>query len=687
MESGFSFFANPKYYLMKQFIIPLLFFCGCPIAHAAETGNPGIQAREFTEQAKSFPAVNLLDSTAVDIQDNGSGTFYIRRIVQINNAQGALENRVLVYDYDPFTATASFQNVTIYRTSGDTIQVDITKAQDYVAPARMIYWSARQIMIEIGALQPGDIIDYTIFKKGFTYALLAAPGTNASGITGSPNSGETDDESRFIPPMEGEFYDIIPFWSTTPTLRKVYRMAIPKHRDMQYKVYQGNCALSVLYEGEKKVYSFSEDCMFPPKREPNSLDYFDYAPKILVSSTNDWKAKSKWFCKVNEDYGSFNPIPKAEKKVKELLKGKKSEMEKISTLSHWVADNIRYSGIHMGKGEGYTLHNLKMNYTDRCGVCKDIASTLVSFLRIAGFKAYPAMTMAGSRIEKEIPADHFNHCVTVVQLSDSTWMPIDPTWIPFSRELWSSAEQQQNYLPGLPEGSDLCVTPISAPENHYLRMKAKTALAEDGTLTGEIQISAEGYTDLGLRRPFTQGWENQWFNAMEQQFKAVSPRARLIKADWGKNPRDYMAAPLSLSFRFEIPSYALATEGGNEFLVKPFLMSQLFARNRAESRLDITQEQREYGFQISCSQLLELDETMTLPTGYQLIDGAKENKTEDGGNVANSRGSLQATGNTLNFHQELSLDKRVFTAEDWEQVRTAVQNYRSFNSYLVFQKK
>ena len=40
----------------------------------------------------------------------------------------------------------------------------------------------------------------------------------------------------------------------------------------------------------------------------------------------------------------------------------------------------------MGKGEGFTLHNLKMNYTDRCGVCKDIAGTLIAFLRMAGFE-------------------------------------------------------------------------------------------------------------------------------------------------------------------------------------------------------------------------------------------------------------------------------------------------------------
>lgn len=228
------------------------------------------------------------------------------------------------------------------------------------------------------------------------------------------------------------------------------------------------------YEDGRKAYTFAMEDMMPFRREPNMVDLFDAAPKLMMSSTPHWKDKSLWFNKVNEDYGSFAPLPEAQKKVDELIKGKKTEMEKIAVLTHWVADNIRYAGISMGKGEGYTLHDTKMNYTDRCGVCKDIAGTLVSFLRMAGFEAYPAMTMAGSRVES-IPADHFNHCVAVVKLADGTYMPLDPTWVPFCRELWSSAEQQQNYLPGVPEGSDLCLTPVSAPEITMYASRQTTA--------------------------------------------------------------------------------------------------------------------------------------------------------------------------------------------------------------------
>ncbi len=282
----------------------------------------------------------------------------------------------------------------------------------------------------------------------------------------------------------------------------------------------------------------------------------------MMSTTADWRDKSRWFYGVNEDLWQLHRIPEAQRKVDELIRGKKTDMEKIAVLTHWVADNIRYAGITMGKGEGFTLHNLKMNYTDRCGVCKDIAGTLIAFLRMAGFEAYPAMTMAGSRVET-IPADHFNHCVAVVRLQDGTLMPLDPTWVPFCRELWSSAEQQQNYLPGTPEGTDLCLTPVSGSREPLRPHHADNRLADNGTLRGSFTIEAEGQSDSNIRRIFTTGFQTEWQNTMERQLLNVSPKARLLSVDYGRNPKDYQKAPIRITFRYEIPGYALAGDRRN----------------------------------------------------------------------------------------------------------------------------
>ena len=438
---------------MKYSCIILASFLSLSVCY----GQDWLVQKDIAGKQKTYAShdcVTLLDSTNVTVQTTGSGSFSICKAVKIQTPAGALKNRVIIFDYDPLTAFASFRHATVYRANGDIINLDVTQAKDYAAPARAIYWGARQIMLEVGRLYPGDIVDYEIDKKGFTYALLSA---------------SNDDEERFIPPMRGQFYDIVPFWNTDPTVRKEYSVSLPAEKEMQYEFYQGECSSSVRLDGNRKVYTFAKNNIMPFPKEPNMVDLFDVAPKLMMSSTPKWQDKSLWFNKTNEDYKSFASLPEAQKKVNEIIKGKKTEMDKIAALTHWVADNIRYSGISMGKGEGFTLHNTKMNYTDRCGVCKDIAGTLISFLRMAGFEAYPAMTMAGSRVES-IPADHFNHCVAVVKLSNGTYMPLDPTWVPFVRELWSSAEQQQNYLPGIPEGSDLLVTPVSAPENHYFKI-------------------------------------------------------------------------------------------------------------------------------------------------------------------------------------------------------------------------
>lgn len=625
--------------------------------------DPTIQKPELYA---GYDFVTLLDSTDVTVLSTGSGSFVIRKIIKVLNTQGALANRVLKYDYDPLTAHAEFYRVTVYKANGDVVNLDITQQQDYVAPARMIYWGARQIMMEVGHLEPGDIIDYRINKKGFTYALLAST---------------QEDESRFIPPMQGQFYDIVPFWATEPTVRKVYKVTIPIEKEMQFQFYQGECSSSMRYEDGKKAYTFVSTDIMPTKHEPNMVDLFDAAPKLMMSSTPHWKDKSLWFNKVNEDYGSFTPIPEAQKKVDELIKGKKTEMEKIAVLTHWVADNIRYSGISMGKGEGYTLHNLKMNYTDRCGVCKDIAGTLIAFLRMAGFEAYPAMTMAGSRVES-IPADHFNHCVTVVKLSNGTYLPLDPTWVPFCRELWSSAEQQQNYLPGVPEGSDLCITPISAPENHYVRIKADNRLDTKGTLTGQFTITAEGQSDSNIRRIFTEGWQSQWKNSMENQLLAVSPKARLLSVDYGKNPKDYQAAPIKITFRYEIPEYAVP--GENEMLLKPMVMNNLYNQVKSYLRINTDLEERQYGFKDGCSRLVELDETIQLPAGYQLLSEVKEAYKQS--NAADFEGYVRQEDQKIKLHQKLSLKKRVYEASDWEGFREAVNAHKSFADYLIIKK-
>lgn len=607
----------------------------CLVARSAD--------RDF-EKYKGHSQVTIFDSTMTFMEESGLSHTTSHRMVKILNHIGARDNSVVKVDFDPLSAYVEIRKICIHRAGGDVENVRINPYV-YIAPARMIYWGASQKMVEVGHLDPGDTLEITTYRKGFTYALLL-------------------DDSRYVPPMKGHFYDIVPFWSDQPVKHKVYSVNVLKSKNLQYRVYNGGVESSISYDNQnsRAIYTFERKDIMPLKGEPNMLAKNDIEPKLLLSTSPDWEAKSMWFYGVNEDYGSFNTTPELRKKVKELLRGAKSELDSISELTHWVADNMRYSGISMGEGEGYTLHNATMNFTDRCGVCKDKASLLIAMLRTAGFEAYAAMTMAGERIDR-IPADQFNHSVTVVKRRNGEYQLLDPTWVPNVRELWSSAEQQQGYLMGLPQGADLQETPVSAPENHYLKIYGKSELNSNGSLAGEFTVTAEGQSDANVRSIFSCR-RSEWQRNVEAELLRVAPNAEIISVTYTDNDT-YLKQPVKITYKYRIPDYATAS--GKTMIFTPLLAKRIFAR--AMPNLSTSIETREYPFKDRCSRLIDIEETVTLPAGFNVQNNFSNDEMKSESGALSYTGGFSQNGNKLIFKQTASFGKRVYDAGEWPAFR------------------
>jgi hypothetical protein len=604
-----------------------------------------------------FPQANQLiifDSTNVDMLESGLSYYYTHSLHKILTPKGAKDFSVFKYGYDPLSAYVDIKKINIYRKDGSIDEIDISKVQDYPAPARMIYWGAREKMIEIGRLEPGDAVELFLFKKGYTYALLQ------------------DNDDKYIPPMRGHFYDIVPFWSSDPLLLKYYSVSVPQEKLIQYRFYNGEAESSSILKDDKTIYTFIKKDIMPIKHEPSMVGLSDVAPKLLISTSPNWEAKSLWFYNVNEDYGSFNSTPEIDKKVAEILVGAKNEMDSISLLTHWAADEIRYSGISMGPGEGYTLHSGEMNFTDRCGVCKDKAGMLITMLRAAGFESYPAMTMAGSRIDY-IPADQFNHSVTIVKLHNGNYKILDPTWVPFLRELWSSAEQQQNYLMGVPEGADLMETPVSAPENHFFKINGKSEILENGTLKGEFLLTAEGQTDASIRRMFTSNYKTEWKNSVERELLRVSPQAEIIEMDFGK-PYEYQKDFIHITIKYIIPNYAIVTN--EEIIFTPIVVANLFKRGMSHMYMNTNYENRQHSFKDRCSRLVELNETVKLPKKGKLITFDFEENV--GNELTSFAGNITLKGRSLKINEKVVLSKRIYQASEWDTFKDVVNSQKQF---------
>lgn len=623
----------------------------------------------------------VYDSTLVTVDSTGLSRVWMHRLVTAVSAKGARDLRTMVFGYDPLSAAIEVVRVRIYRKDGRVEDLPSSRIVDYPAPARAIYWGAREKLADIGRLEPGDAVETLVFRKGFTYALLGS-----------------DEDDRFVPPMRGHFYDIVEFWSEHPVGIKVYQLTVPTDKPVQYRVYHGELESSLLFpakahhdvrvltnpqrpmaaEAQRAAdparvpdgtlrYTWLKRNIAPFTSEPNMVAASDVAPKLLLSTSPDWYAKALWFHGVNEDFGSFAVTPEIQAKTDSLLRGVTDEMEKISILTHWCAEEIRYSGISMGKGEGYTLHPGGMTMTDRCGVCKDKAGILITMLRAAGFASYPAMTMAGSRIDR-IPADQFNHSVTLVQRSDKSWVLLDPTWVPGVRELWSSAEQQQEFLAGVPGGADLMTTPVSPADNHLLRLTGTSTLSADGTLEGELVLDAEGQSDASLRRVFARSFRSGWNETIANLFAALSPRADVTILSM-QDPDD-ISAPMSITVRYRIPGYAEVRGSSLSFI--PLLGRNPFNDRAVSSELyiDTSLVTRNHGFTARCSKLVDVKETITLPPHASVSTAYREAPVR--GPAAAFEATTAVQGNTLTLHATHRMEKRVYAAEDWPAFRAAL---------------
>lgn len=658
--------------MKKQFLLLCLLIA---------TATMQAQEKDYMKEPTKYKGCHTLttfDSTKVFMEESGlSRVEYHKRIVMLDY-EGCKANSVVKMDYDPLSAYVEIRQVLVHRSySGktDTIVAENGKGSagstvyDYIAPARLIYWGASQKMVEVGHLDPNDELEIWTFRKGYTYALL---------------SGEQkDDDSRYIPPMRGHFYDIVPFWSDQPVTDKVYSVNVLTSKKLRFSFYNDMTGVTMdsTVQGDRTIYTFRRHDIMPLKHEPSALADNDMQCKLLLSTAPNWESKSMWFYGVNEDYGSFKSTPEVTAKVRELLAPAKSEQDSISILTHWVADNIRYCGISMGEGEGYTLHNAEMNFTDRCGVCKDKAGMLVAMLRAAGFKSYAAMTMAHERIDR-IPADQFNHSVCVVQRRNGQYELLDPTWVPGVRELWSSAEQQQGYLMGLPQGADLMETPVSPAENHYVRISGTSKIKKNGTLEGTFTVTAEGQSDAAVRGVF-KARQSEWQRNLELELLRIAPNAVIKKVTHTDEDR-YLEQPVSITYKYSIPDYAIVD--GDNIVFIPLTARGLYSRAMGHLHFDTTLTERTQPFSDRCSRLVEISETITLPAEYKTMD---YNAHIDGvvSPAVNYGCGFRLDGKTLVFGESAMFNKRVYDAADWPAFRQAVANQKKVAATPVVLKK
>jgi len=648
---------------MKKLVISFLFFSLIVLGGVDNLKKLSKKGDKFIGK---FPYVILLDESEVKVNPSGMNLRSEKKAVKLLSVEGCKKFYSLSFFYDPLTMILKVSDAKVVKKDGSEKIIDLKQIKYYPQPARAIYWPNIRVTIPYGFLEPGDIIVYELEKKGFSYALLA----------------DSISEDKFAPPMKGHFYDIVFFQEYYPVLHQSYAVIFPKGKIPQYKFYNGEVNASSMFTDYGMKYVFEKNDIPALKREPSMVAIADVGYKLLISTTVKWEDKSEWFYNVNENY-SFKVIPEVRAKVDELIKNAKTDEEKVDILNHWVAHYIRYSGLSMGEGEGFTLHPSDMILRDRSGVCKDKASLLITFLRAAGFEAFPAMTFAGAKIDN-FPADFFNHCVVALREKDGNFKMLDPTWVPWVREQWSSAEQEQQYLVGYKVGQKLMTTPYSAPKNHYYKINSRCVVDKLGNLRGNLKISCEGQTDSRMRR-YLQKSSTKLSDAYFKRIVfSIYPNAVIKKLVY-QNPWD-ISKHMTAEVDFSVNDFQIKGEE-NAYFKSPSVSYVAHDNINREFSRKLPNTKRKFGYRTSCTKLITINEEIKFPKALDKDEVVFPENISHKGDFADLEVSYSVKDNVISTKGKIMFKRRVYPAEGYSDLREVINGFIKLSEEYICVEK
>lgn len=557
--------------------------------------------------------VIVLDAKEVTVAPDGIGTAIEQQVVKILRDGGIRAQSVQRINFDPNTNRIRVIALRVHRASGEVEELPLERVRHQPDDSRVIYWGNEQFVAALPRLAVGDAVETIIERTGFNVAYLAeSPAPAGRGGAVLTGAGLVAGAQTLEAAMPGHWHDEVHFWSSTPIIEKRYVVRTPKDKPLQFEVYNGELRTSVTLEGDHIVYAFEKRDIPVFRREPSMVNPGDVAPKLLLATLPDWESKSRWLYEANET--QFERNDALREKVRKLIADCRTDDEKIYALNRWVADSIRYVGTSRGPAEGYTTHTAIETFTDRGGVCKDKAGILTAMLREAGFESYVAMTLARQEVFP-VPADQFNHCVTVVRHRDGAFELLDPTWMPRSRDNWSTFEPLQHVVYGTPEGHGLLRSDYVPPTDNEVTWESHVRLLPDGQLRGSLSLHAVGGAETLLRRVYAGRSPEDRTRAYEDALARVGSDVRVVQIE-AMDPLDF-SGPKRMRCEYFLPRYSLG-EGPRRYFRLP-MARPLFAEVALSDLANTAgRETRTHPILLRTTRLATVRESIQLPPGWRV---------------------------------------------------------------------
>ena len=391
---------------------------------------------------------------------------------------------------------------------------------------------------------------------------------------------------------------------------------------------------------------------------------------------NQWRALGIWI--TNLEAHRADPTPEISAKAQELASGALDFFAKLTDITEYVQNSIRYFVVERGIG-GFQAHPADDIYRNRYGDCKDKSTLVISMLQAIGIHAYyVAVDDRRGVVDPDAPSSYGDHMITAIEIPADVR---DPRIKALSRAqdgkryLFFDPTNERTPVGNLPSylqgsygilaagsSSQIIALPVLDPDANGTDRMGTFVLSSDGLLKGTVDTLHSGpegadfrillkYADEKERHEY---WESSLGRDLPSvaldSFQVVQPQS--------------LQKPLEFHYKVTVPQYAHLA--GPLLLVRPRVVG--------DDSVPFDDKPRSVPVDLTATGKWHDSFDIALPAGYT-VDETPDPVDVDV-DFASYKSSVSVKGNILHYERE-------YVVRQVEIPATKAGDFRKLESAIV----
>ena len=403
-------------------------------------------------------AIYLLDQEIRKVYPNGTSSYTVHKIVQINTEDAMQKFASMEIYYIPERENVKILTATVILPDGE--RVEATDIHDYSVSSESarLYYDYVSRVVSFPALEPGAIIDfeYTVEQTG---------------------------ENIFADYFWEQFF----FGNYETTIISEYVLITPENIKLNISN-PPDIDVEVLPGKDYITHIFRKNNIDGILNEPRMPPLAEILNTVKVTTFESWDEVGRWYWNLSKD--QMVTDAQIKRKVYELTHNKETIEEKVESIYNFITKEIRYVGLEFGIG-GYKPRKATRTFSTHYGDCKDKGVLFMTMLKEIGVESDMVLIRSRSKgiIDYDLPLlGVFNHFITLVHLPDKDmFIDCTPEFHNYT-ELPFEDQGIDAFVVG-EWGSKFITTPLKTPEDNFIDISMEIWLSEDGSAKAKRTIS------------------------------------------------------------------------------------------------------------------------------------------------------------------------------------------------------